>query len=98
MGWILVIGSYFSITAVGLVIGLLYPSFMIFVLKRNIKNLEVSELHSLWPLLWVSLISAAKCGLITFLILILLAFIASILFSTWAIGIQVVTLSTTGEN
>lgn len=91
MGWLLVIGSYFSITAVGLVIGLLYPSFMIFVLKRNINNLEVSELHSLSRLLWVSILSAAKYGLITFLILILLAFIASILFSIWAIGIQVVT-------
>jgi len=91
MGWLLAIGYYFSITAVGLLVGLLYPSFVVFVLKKNMVDPEISELHSPIPLILASLISSAKFGLFTLLMLIALAFLASILFSFWAIGIQFVT-------
>ena len=87
----MVIGYYFSITAVGLLVGLLYPSFVVFVLKRNVTDPEISELHSPKPLIFASVISSAKFGLFTLLMLIALAFLASILFSFWAIGVQFVT-------
>lgn len=91
MGWLLAIGYYFSITAVGLLVGLLYPSFVVFVLKKNVIAPEISEPHSPIPLILASVISSAKCGLFTLLMLIALAFLASILFSFWAIGVQFVT-------
>lgn len=87
MGWLLAIGYYFLITAVGLLVGLLYPSFVVFVLKNNMIDPEINELHSPIPLILASLISSAKFGLFTLLMLIALAFLASILFSFWAIGI-----------
>ena len=91
MGWLLAIGYYFSITAVGLLVGLLYPSFVVFVLKKNVTDPEINELHSPIPLIFASVISSAKFGLFTLLMLIALAFLASILFSFWAIGVQFVT-------
>jgi hypothetical protein len=91
MGWLLAIGYYFSITAVGLLVGLLYPSFVVFVLKKNVIDPEISELHSPIPLILASVISSAKCGLFTLLMLIALAFLASIIFSFWAIGVHFVT-------
>jgi hypothetical protein len=91
MGWLLAIGYYFSITAVGLLVGLLYPSFVAFVLNKNVIDPEISELHSPIPLILASVISSAKCGLFTLLMLIALAFLASIIFSFWAIGVHFVT-------
>ena len=88
MGWLLAIGYYFSITAVGLLVGLLYPFFMVFVLKKNIIDADISELHSPVPLILASVISSAKCGLFTLVMLVVLAFLTSILLSFWAIAVH----------
>lgn len=91
MGWLLAISYYFSITGVGLLVGLFYPSFVIFVLKKKVIEPEISELNFPMHLILASVVSSAKCGLFTLLMLITLAFLASILFSFWAIGIQLAT-------
>jgi len=87
MGWVTVVGYYYSFVLVGVAIGALYPFYCVFAraekLPSNIKQ----------PVSFILYIFATsmKCGFYTFLLLTILAFAGSIIFSIWAITKDAVT-------
>ncbi len=86
MGWILVVECYFSLSLIGLLIGFFYPALLVFVLNRkNNQDPSVLALRRPIPLLCASVISSVRFGFYTFILLVALAFVASICFGTWAV-------------
>ncbi len=87
MGWILFLEMYFSPVLFSLVVGLFYP------IVGQVYRLAVKEESPALPVKSLML-ESVKCSfkLSTFVLiaLLILAFISSILFSIWAIAVQLI--------
>jgi len=84
MGWILFIEQYFTPVLIAVVIGFLFPSMQLAIAakKGSIESI------SLVKLIINSISCSFKLAIYTFIGLVFLAFVGSILFSLWAIGVE----------
>jgi hypothetical protein len=85
MGWPILIGQYYSLTLIGLVVGFLYPIYYLyFSSAARSGNVDLALKRPL-ALFIFSLISSIRFGVYSFLLLTIFAIISGIVFTIWAI-------------
>ncbi len=82
MGWLYIVGGYFSLTLVGVLVGFLHPIFHQFWL---VKSQNTADRVAFVKLLYDSMLNSFRIGILTFLLLVIFAFVGCILFSVWAV-------------
>ncbi|WP_286261987.1 hypothetical protein [Thalassotalea atypica] len=85
MGWIIIIGGYYSLVLIGVLVGLIYPIYYLYFGQLARDGKIDQTLKQPVTLLMFSLVSSFRFGVYSFLLLTALAFIAGILFSIWAV-------------
>ena len=85
MGWLIIVGGYYSLVLIGILVGLIYPIYYLYFGQLARDGKIDQDLKQPLALIIFSLISSFRFGIYSFLLLTVLAFIAGILFSMWAI-------------
>lgn len=85
MGWPILIGEYYSLTLIGVVLGFLYPTYTAFFSKVSRIGKTPNEARSFSAIAVASIISAVRFGFYAFIVLTIFAMLCGIGFTIWAI-------------
>ena len=85
MGCPILIGQYYSLILIGVIIDFLYPIYYLYFSAKARNSKIETTLKQPIQFIVFTIVSTLRFGLYSFLLLTALAIIAGILFSLWAI-------------